>query len=167
MNGSVRLLRSVWTVHSTSRSIVRVRASRRKVRLSCTPCAISNRARSPTVGRRQSCSGVDGAPAWMKLITTFPLGRYDILPSSLRIPPCVSENCQGCYDSLLRRAHFFRLCGDDEGRSDVSHKVNACNDHRKAQRLLIRVAATPARSATYSALRSAEGELNTLRIEEF
>ena len=81
----------------------------------------------------------------MKLITTFPLERYDILASSLRIPPCVSENRQGCYDSLIRRAHFFRLCGDDERRSDVSHRVNACNDHRKAQRLLIHVAASTRR----------------------
>jgi hypothetical protein len=28
-----------------------------------------------------------GAPAWMKLITTFPLGRYDILAFSPPPPP--------------------------------------------------------------------------------
>lgn len=40
----------------------------------------------------------NGAPAWMKLITTFPLERYDTLSFRLRMPPYVCETRRSYYD---------------------------------------------------------------------
>lgn len=41
---------------------------------------------------------VGGAPAWMKLITTFPLEHYDIPTFEPRAPPQASGARQSCYD---------------------------------------------------------------------
>lgn len=48
----------------------------------------------------------NGAPALMKLITTFPLQRYDIPTFGLRMPLRASEARRGYYDSP-RRNHVI------------------------------------------------------------
>lgn len=50
---------------------------------------------------------VSGAPAWMKLITTFPLEHYDIPAFGQRARPGTSEVRQSYYDRLqdLERNH--------------------------------------------------------------
>jgi hypothetical protein len=51
-----------------------------------------------------------GVPALMKLITTFPLERYDIPAIGLRMQPRASETRQSYYSVALAP----RMCGADE-----------------------------------------------------
>lgn len=65
------------------------------------------------MGRNQHCIGAKaiaaptgfgeyGAPAWMKLITTFPLGRYEIALHSTPIRPAAGRNPPQRYDLAVR-----------------------------------------------------------------